>query len=480
MFSEQLQPADVFSYFEALTKIPRESGQERAVSDYLVAFGKELGLEVIQEPCMNVIIKKPASPGYENAPTVILQGHMDMVCVKADDSDFDFATEPLPVYVEGDWIKTKGTTLGADNGIAVAMSMALLADKEAKHPALEVLITVEEETGMDGALHLNPENLSGQILINMDSDNEGVATVSCAGGGRCLLELPLEFEAVPADLKAYQIVISGLKGGHSGVEIGEGRANANKLMGRLLHALGKEGVRIASLNGGEKDNAISKRAEMAVLAKASCDVQKLASDFEGIIANEFLETDPHIKVSVTQIEQPESVMSETSAKSAAGILQLVPFGPQTMSFAIKGLVESSNNPGVVSQTENKLVVTNAVRSSVGSSKRAIYDQLQTIADLTGAKVSLQSDYPEWQYAPKSRIRDLMAEIYPKASGKELKIEAIHAGLECGFLGEKLGDIDMVSIGPNMKDIHTPKERLSISSTANVYKFVKMVLEALDS
>jgi len=472
---KQLQPSDVFTYFEALTKIPRESGREQEVSDYLVNFAKEQGLEVIQESCLNVIIKKPASPGYENAPTVILQGHMDMVCVKEDNLDFDFKTQPLPVVVDGDWIATKGTTLGADNGIAVAMSLALLADKEAKHPALEVLITVEEETGMDGAMKLNPENLSGKILINIDSDNEGVATVSCAGGGRMVLEIPVELEDAP-DWECFEVIISGLKGGHSGVEIGVGRANANKLLGRLLYELDKKGARFANLGGGEKDNAISKWAFVRFYAQEN--LQELVAEFEKTIAGEFFGTDPDIKFSFQKVAEPGQVYTKKMAKSIIDMLLLVPFGPQSMSFEIDGLVVSSNNPGVLERTATHLTLTNAVRSSVGSLKQSLYQQLETIADLTKATAKLQSDYPEWQYAPKSPIRDLMAKIYPKLTGKELKIEAIHAGLECGFLGEKLGDIDMVSIGPNMKDIHTPKERLSISSTANVYQFIKATLEAL--
>ncbi|MCL1949933.1 MAG: aminoacyl-histidine dipeptidase [Turicibacter sp.] len=473
-----LQPADVFYYFEALTQIPRESGKERAVSDFLMAFAKEQGLDAIQEPCMNVIIKKPATPGYENAPTVIIQGHMDMVCVKEDDKDFDFDTMPIPLVVDGDWIKTEGTTLGADNGIAVAMSLALLADKKAQHPALEVLVTVEEETGMDGALYLNPENLSGTVLINIDSDHEGIATVSCAGGGRYVMELPLGFEAVPQGLQAFKVVISGLKGGHSGVEIGEGRANSNKLMARLLDSLAQEGIRIAALMGGEKDNAISKRAEMVVLAESAEQVEAIAQKFEKTVAGEFLATDPDISISAQPVALPEITLTKESAQKAISLLLLAPFGPQTMSGSIPGLVESSNNPGVVRQEGDKLVVTNAVRSSVGSLKLGLYRQLQTIADLVGATTKLQSDYPEWQYAPKSRIRDLMMETYPLVAGKDLKIEAIHAGLECGFLGEKLGELDMVSIGPDMMDIHTPKERLSISSTGRVYQFLKETLKAL--
>lgn len=476
---KNLHPVDVFTYFEALTQIPRESGKEKAVSDYLMQFAKENGLEAIQEPCLNVIIKKPASPGYEHLPAVILQGHLDMVCVKEDSLDFDFDTQPIPISVDGDWIKTAGTTLGADNGIAVAMTMALLADPTAVHPALEGLFTVAEETGMDGALYLDPKNLSGKTLINLDSDLEGHAVVSCAGGVRHLLTLPLEFEGAPSHFEAYHVVISGLKGGHSGVEIGEGRANSNKLMGRFLYALEKIGARAASINGGEKDNAISKRAEMTLLAADGEGLQKLAASFEQTLKNEFSETDPDISVTVEAAEKPEEVLTFECAQKATDILLLVPYGPKTMSAAIPGLVESSNNPGVVIQNTHTLEIHNAVRSSVGSLKETINHEIEAIGRLTGATSRLISDYPEWQYAPKSKIRNLMQKIHLRETRSKLKVEAIHAGLECGFLSEKLGAIDMISIGPDMQDIHTPKERLSISSTARVYAFVKQVLSEMD-
>lgn len=478
MILGQLEPKDVFTYFEALTKIPHESGNEAEISQYLVDFAKEHQLEVIQEPCYNVIIKKPATPGYESAPGVILQGHMDMVCVKEDDLDFDFATQALPIVVDGDWIRTEGTTLGADNGIAVAMSMAILADKTLEHPALTVLITTAEETGMDGVLALNPENVSGEILLNLDSDNEGEALVSCAGGVRNVLTLPLAWTEVAG--ASYEIVISGLKGGHSGVEINEGRANANKLMGRLLYELQSLDLSISQLSGGEKDNAISKRAVTNVVISednSEALVQKIKA-FEELIQKEFSVTDPGIKVSLTKTDKVTKVLTKETAKKAVSILSLIPYGPQTMSANIQGLVESSTNPGVVEMTEEALIFHSAIRSSVKSLKEEINHRIQTLADLTGASMKLISDYPEWTFAEKSKIREIMISVYKDLTGKELKIEAIHAGLECGFLAEKLGDIDMISFGPNMVDIHTPKEALNISSTARTYKFLCEILKTI--
>jgi len=481
MILEQLNPRDVFTYFEALTKIPRESGNEAEVSDYLVGFAKGLQLEVIQEPCYNVIIKKPATPGYEQAPSVILQGHMDMVCVKEDDLDFDFATQPLPIVVDGDWVRTEGTTLGGDNGIAVAMAMAILADPSLEHPALTVLITTEEETGMNGVLSLNSNHVSGDILINIDSDNEGEALVSCAGGVRNLVSLPLSWMETPeTDRVAYELIISGLKGGHSGADIHKGRANAIKLMGRLLGGLEGLDSHIAHINGGDQDNAIAKRAVVQIVVPKDSEAE-LAREvlvYEQKFKQEFSQTDENIQVHLEKMTLPARVLTRDTTKKVSQILQLIPYGPQTMSADILGLVESSTNPGVLNMNVEQIMIHSAVRSSVKSLKEEINQRIQVLVELVGANMELISDYPEWTYAKNSKIRELMVEVYQRLTGKELKISAIHAGLECGFLAEKLGEIDMISIGPNLVDIHTPKEALSISSTARVYKFLCEVLKAV--
>ncbi|HAX72845.1 MAG TPA: aminoacyl-histidine dipeptidase, partial [Firmicutes bacterium] len=363
-----LNPNAVFKYFEEITKIPHESGNEKQMSDYLVNFAKELNLDVVQEPCMNVIINKPATAGYESAPGVIIQGHMDMVCVKDDHSDFDFATQPLPIYVDGDYIRTHGTTLGADNGIAVAMAMAILADANLKHPALTVLVTVEEETGMDGVMALDPSHVKGDILLNLDSEEEGVALASCAGGVRNTVELPIEWtELLTGDHETVNVVISGLKGGHSGVEINKNRANANKLLGRLLHAVSKNlTVAVSSVNGGEKMNAIPKRAEviLTVAKEEVVTLKTIVSEFEKTVQNEFATADAGIKIEVLAGEASAKVMSEQTLNNLIAILQLMPYGPQTMSANVAGLVESSNNIGVVETKENSIEFNSAVRSSV--------------------------------------------------------------------------------------------------------------------
>lgn len=477
----KLNPQAVFHYFEQMTKIPHESGNEAAISQFLVDFANEHGLEVIQEPCKNVIIKKPATTGYENAPRVILQGHMDMVCVKEDDLAFDFNTEALPIYIDGDWVKSKGTTLGADNGIAVAMSLAILADETLQHPALTVLVTTEEETGMDGVMALNPENVPGDILINIDSEEEGVALASCAGGVRNSLKLPIEWEVLPKqDVQSFEIVISGLKGGHSGIEINKGRANANKLMGRCLHYIQELEVAVSHVMGGEKMNAISKRAVMTVTLPQSnvSALEEKVREFEVMIRAEFETADGDIQVRMTPAQTPEKVFTKATLSNLTHILQLIPYGPQTMSANIAGLVESSSNIGVVEMTETEIEFNSAVRSSIGSLKREINHRIQAIADLTGATMELIADYPEWEFETESKIRNIMIDVYHRLTGKELEISAIHAGLECGFLSQKLGKIDMISIGPDITGAHTPKESLGISSTERVYNFLCEVLKEI--
>lgn len=475
-----LQPESVFKNFEALTRIPRESGNEGAVADYLVSFAKNLGLEVIKEDSNNVIIKKSATPGYENGPTVILQGHTDMVCVKTDDLEFDFSSQPIPLVIDGDFIKTKGTTLGADNGIAVAMAMSILESKTFEHPALVALFTVAEETGMDGVVSLKPENVKGDILINIDSEEEGTLLASCAGGVNNIIEYPFETQKTTLD-EGFKLVIQGLSGGHSGIEINKNRANAIKLMGRVLKSFEKHfKFELAQISGGEKMNAIAKRAEMTFVVRRS-DVEtleQLVPLLQEMFVNEFLATDGGIELVLTEVDTPKTVMTEKSAKDIANIIRLTPFGVETMSGGIEGLVESSNNLGVLEQTESTVKFTNAIRSSVNSLKSEINERFEIISEMTGSKNYLESDYPEWQFKLESPIRELMKTVYGEMFNTELKVDAIHAGLECGFLKEKVGDIDMISLGPNLFDVHTPFEKMSISSTKRVYEFLCEVLKRL--
>jgi len=475
-----LQPEAVMTYFEALTRIPRGSGNEKAVSDYLVTFANEHGLDVIQEPCNNIIIKKSGTAGYESAKTVILQGHMDIVCVKEDGLEFDFEKDPIPLVVDGDYIRTKGTTLGADNGIAVAMTMAILASTDIPHPPLVGLVTVDEEAGMGGVMALDSENLSGDILINIDSEEEGVALSSCAGGVRSALKVPVAYENVPTEFKTYQVVVSHLKGGHSGIEINRNRGNAVKLLGRVLETLnaGTE-FKLGNVSGGDKMNAIAKyvEADVAVSEKDIPQFEAILSEMDAQFKNEFSLSDPEVCVSAT-VKEIQNIFDEPSKNSVVSAMRLIPFGPQTMSEGIPGLVESSTNVGVLSTADGEVILESAIRSSVRTLKDEISDRISMIGTLVGGTQVLTSAYPEWAFKPESPVRELMKDVYRDLTGEELKIDAIHAGLECGFLKEKVGDIDMISIGPNMADVHTPNEHVSISSVERVYKFLLEVLKRM--
>ncbi len=479
---KDLKPQSVFKNFEDLTKIPRGSGNEKQVSDYLVKFATDLGLDVIQEECLNVIIKKPGTKGYENSSSVILQGHMDMVCAKLEDLDFDFDKDPIPIKIDKDMIRTEGTTLGADNGIAVAMIMSILEADNLSHPPLTALITVAEETGMVGVLNLDPSHIEGDILINIDSEEEGIALASCAGGVKNVVSLPISFESIQSDnKKAFKISIRGLLGGHSGMEIDKHRGNAIKLIGRLLEGIEKEfEISISSIAGGEKMNAIPKMANAIIVTNSSNEdkLSQIINKFSDIFKNEYNIADPSIKLSIDSVELPKKIFTKTTKKALIDILRLFPNGIQTMSPSIEGLVESSNNIGVIVTENDNILISSAVRSSVRTLKYEINARIQRVCELTGASMELVSDYPEWQYKINSPIRELMVSTYEDIFNKELKIEAIHAGLECGFLKEKIGDIDMISIGPNLYDVHTPDEHLSISSTKRVYEFLCEVLKRL--
>ena len=461
----------LYDYFSDLAAIPHGSGNTKGVSDHCVSFAKSLGLAVIQDVHNNVIIKKPATPGYEDHPTVILQGHLDMVCEKDPDVDFDFTTDSLKLRLEGDFLSAEGTTLGGDNGIAIAMIMAILADNSIPHPAIEALFTTDEETGMDGAMGLDPAALTGRLLLNLDSEAEGIFTVSCAGGARCDLSLPLE--ASPAKgMQAYQITLSGLAGGHSGVEIHQGRMNAARAICRLIGTL-PGSPRIVSLSGGNKDNAIPSHATALILAE-----QDPTAFTDAFIRKNKLPTDPGLTISVTPAAPVNTALSVEDTKTLCSMITALPDGVVAMSRDIPGLVETSLNLGILRVDERGLSGVISVRSSVTSEKLALIDRVSAIAASFGASVESRNHYPAWEYKKDSILRDTMARVYTELTGNAPVIEAIHAGLECGLFAEKLPGLDAVSIGPEMYDIHTPRERLSISSSVRTFEFVKAILAAL--
>ncbi len=479
---EGLKPERVFYYFEEISKIPRCSGHEEQISNYLADLGKKFGLETIQDDSLNVIIKKPGTPGYENSPTVILQGHMDMVCEKEESCSHDFSKDPIKLKVEGDFITAEGTTLGADNGIAVAMCLALLESKDVPHPPLEVLITADEEAGMNGAKGLDPKNLTGKILINIDSEEEGKALVSCAGGENDLVTIPIEWQN-PKGSEAYYIKTTGLQGGHSGMEINKGRGNANRIIARVLSYVKSQcHVELANIEGGSKSNAIPRNGlALVVIDKKDEDAfLKAVKAMEETIQKELIASEPDFSLVVEKAnEKVDKVFTEDSLERVIAALMLIPTGVQSMSMEIEGLVESSNNMAIVKTEDDKVTIESALRSSKGSLKELISQQIQAVAKLVKGTWESHSSYPAWEYKEDSKIREVFKKVYREQFGKELEIEAIHAGLECGMFDEKFGgSLDMISFGPNMYGVHTPQEKLSISSVERTYQFLLAVLKEL--
>ena len=462
-----LQPTRVFHYFEEICGIPHGSGDTARISDYCVAFAKAHGLAYHQDTLGNVIIKKPATAGYEDHPTVILQGHIDMVCEKAPDCPINFATDGLLVDTDGELVFAHGTTLGGDNGIAVAMAFAILESTDLAHPPLEVLLTVDEETGMYGAEGFDPSFLEGKILINIDSEEEGVLTVSCAGGARAELSLPLTYAL--ADSAAYHVVVDGLQGGHSGIEIDKGRLNANIVLAQFLQSID---CRLVSIDGGLKDNAIPVSSAAIIL----CDTDPTAAAAAFAAAHR-VDGDPNLTISVTPA-LADAAMDEATTAAVLTLLTIVPNGIQAMSADIDGLVQTSLNLGILTTDEDTLRASFAVRSSVSAEKTALLAQLESQITAMGGSFTSYGHYPAWEYRKDSRLRDVMCAVWERTTGEKPTVAAIHAGLECGLFCEKIHGLDAVSIGPDMWDVHTYRERLSVASTARVYAYLCDVLKEL--
>ena len=472
-----LKPANVFYYFEQLCAIPHGSGNTKAISDYLVDFAKAHNLRYIQDPLNNVILFQDGTCGMEDHAPVILQGHMDMVCDKDPDCPIDMATEGLDLTWEGNYVFARGTTLGGDDGIALAFALALLADTSIPHPPLEVVLTVDEETGMDGAAGIDLSMLKGRKLINIDSEEEGIFTVSCAGGVKSTLSLPLPRHPVYGP--CVKLTVDGLQGGHSGIDISKKRANANKIMGILLARVQELfPICITSLQGGGKDNAIPRSCSVTFVALGMYieRINDITSQLQAEIRANFDEPKAVVTGDDVDALGGNALSSEDSAKLIK-LLNEVPNGVQAWSQDIEGLVQTSLNLGVMELKED-LNLTFALRSSVGAEKQAMVENLQKIAESYGATYSQLGDYPAWEYKKDSPLRDTMVDVYNRMFGKAPEVVAIHAGLECGLLGEKLPGLDCVSIGPDMQDIHTSRERLDIASTQRTWEFLLEVLKSL--
>lgn len=472
-----LQPAAVFGYFEKLCAIPHGSRNTKMISDYLVSFAKEQGIRYIQDELNNVLMFQEGTCGYEDHAPVVLQGHMDMVCEKDADCPIDMDTEGLDVTHDGISIFARGTTLGGDNGIAVAFMLALLADKTIAHPPLEIIITVDEEIGMEGAAGVDLSDLKGRTMLNLDSEDEGVFTVSCAGGARGTIHLPLQRRVVYGP--CVKLTVENLRGGHSGVEIHKNRANANKVMGELLSRVQqKMPICITKLQGGAKDNAIPRSCTVTFVALGMHpeQINEICDTLEKEIRDQYDEPDAIIRGDDVDAMGGNALTTECTAKVIA-LLNASPNGVQSWSEDIEGLVQTSLNLGVVAMGE-ELTLTFAVRSSVNQEKRELLAKLRELAEFYGGSYSEMGDYPAWEYRKDSPLRDTMVRIFKEKFQKEPQVVAIHAGLECGMLGEKLPGLDCVSIGPDMQDIHTSREKLSIASTARTWEFLLEILKAL--
>ncbi|MGG2065739.1 aminoacyl-histidine dipeptidase [Bacillus sp. S14(2024)] len=481
---EELVTHPVFHHFAEISKIPRGSGNEKEISDYLVKFAQDRNLEVVQDHALNVIIKKPATAGYENVPTIIIQGHMDMVCEKNQSTIHDFEKDPIQLRIVEDMLYANHTTLGADNGIAVAYALSLLDATDIPHPALEVVITTEEETTMGGAFAVDPSHFSGKIFINLDSEEDHKLLVSSAGGAKAVETIPIVWEETPVNVLPYRLFVGGLKGGHSGMEIDKERGNANKILGRILHDLSNEiSFFINEVYGGLKTNAIPRESAATILLSAS-DVQKVEEKIEewtGILQEELRAVDPDIYVSLTKLEETvENVFANETQKQLISSLFLIPNGIQSMSMEIKGLVESSTNLGVVETLHNEIKLRNEVRSSVKSLKQHIVNEIQHIAEVLGAQFEKESEYPEWPYNPNSSIRSLFEKVHKEKYGTDAEVFAVHAGIECGVFMEKIPGLDAISLGPDMFHVHTPDEHVSIPSVVNNWEYFIEVLRETKS
>lgn len=473
MLSEKLYPQRVFYYFEQIAAIPHGSRNTKAISDYLVDFAKEHNLVWYQDENNNVVIVKEASAGYEAAEPIIIQGHMDMVCEKEKGVDIDFEKDGLKLYIDGDFLKAEGTTLGGDDGIAVAYALALLDSQEIAHPKLEVVITVDEEIGMLGADAIDLSMLTGHTMLNIDSDVEGSFLTGCAGGMAVNVTLPIK--RVMQSGEKVALTITGLEGGHSGSEIDKEHGNANILMGRLLRALFEETpFGIISLAGGLKDNAIPRECvtELLVPQENVNLVKEIADKLDIELKKEFMTADPSVCIEFEDLgKKEESILDFGSVSRVIFYLRSVPNGVQHMSQVMHGMVETSLNLGIMELKEDALHTVTSIRSSVGTRKADLLDRVTAIVELLGGEAEVEGDYPAWEYKQDSSLRPQIAKVYKQLYGKDPVFETIHAGLECGLLSEKIKNLDCVSFGPDNFDIHTPKERLSISSTGRVWDFI---------
>lgn len=474
----KLEPKALWKNFYSLTQIPRPSKKEAQVIEFVKKFGEDLGLEVKVDEVGNVIIKKPATPGMENRKGIILQGHLDMVPQKNADSDHDFEKDPIDAYIDGEWVTAKGTTLGADNGMGVAAAMAVLESKDIEHGPIEALFTIDEETGMTGAENLKPGLLNGDILLNMDSEDEGELYIGCAGGVNTNAEATYEEEKVPEGSVAYNVVVKGLKGGHSGLDINLGRGNANKIINAVLStAADKYELKVVSVNGGTLRNAIPREAFATVVVPEAhaANFETYIKEFDEIVKDEFEETDGGVTVAAEKTEAPAKVMNADMQSNLFNAIANCPNGAIAMSKDLEGIVETSTNLAIVKAENGKIEIASLQRSLTEDGKDKLAEQVRQVLTESGMKAESSGDYPGWKPNPDSPILKEMKEVYNNKFGKVPEVKVIHAGLECGLLGSVYPNWDMISFGPTIRWPHSPDEKVNI---ATVEKFWEFLVETL--
>ena len=476
-----LEPKALWNKFADLNAVPRPSKKEDRVIQFMKDFGNALGLETFEDEIRNVIIRKPATIGMENRKTTVLQGHLDMVHQKNADTVFDFDTQGIDMYVDGDWVRARGTTLGADNGLGVAMIMAILESKELSHPSIEALFTIDEETGMTGALNLKGGILTGEILLNMDTEEDDEIDIGCAGGIDVLATRRYEEEETPENSVGYRITVKGLQGGHSGIDIHKGLGNANKIMNRLLFdGFENFGLQISEINGGSLRNAIPRESVATVVVARMYDeayvfdMQEIISD----IKNEFKTTEPNLVIEIIKSVLPEKVMDLGVQEGIIRSIYAAQNGVYSMSADMENLVETSNNIARVIIKDGEIAIGCLARSSVETSKFDLANALRSAFELSGCEVTLAGSYPGWTPNVNSEILDVLVAIYEKQNNEKPKVVACHAGLECGILGTNYPDMDMISFGPTIHGAHSPDERASIKSAQKFWKFVLEILESI--
>nr|WP_307775545.1 aminoacyl-histidine dipeptidase [uncultured Cetobacterium sp.] len=474
---KNLKPERVFYYFQEISKIPRNSKNESKISDYLVEIGKKIGVEVHQDKLKNVILRKQASEGYEKHEGIILQGHMDMVCEKEKNCAHDFEKNPIELIIEGNYLKANKTTLGADNGIGLAIGLAILEDKELKHPQIELLATVSEEVDLCGALGLSDKILKGKKFINLDSEEEGVLIVGSAGGKEIKISIPFEKDRV-RERFIYKIEVENLKGGHSGIEIHKKRGNANKILKDILLKLKEKScLGVVEIFGGSKDNAIP-RSSYAIVA---CE-ENFKFEIEEIvraIKDEYIETEPQLEIFIDEIKLDSvEIIEEGTILRLLNLLDLLPTGVNTWMEEYPEIVQSSSNLAIVETKDNTIEILISLRSSKEEKIKELEEKILNIAKHLQAKYKVSEGYPEWEFQKESELRDKAVELYERVYGEKMKVEVVHAGLECGIIFKKYPNMEFISLGPNIYEVHTPNEKLEISSVERVYNYLRELIEEL--